>query len=120
ANEFGTDDCVVDAWISNSRYRRDWALKVIHREIISRARNPVIAVWGLAYKQDTTSTKNSPALFLIDALKPFSIRAYDPQVVLSGDVGANFLQSSSAMEACRGATALAIMTPWRGFSSIRV
>src|SRR2546423_511985 len=120
ANEFGTDDCVVDAWISNSRYRRDWALKVIHREIISRAANPVIVVWGLAYKQDTTSTKNSPALALVDALKPFSIRAYDPQVVLSGDVGSNFFQTSSAIEACRGADDLVIMTPWLDFSSVSV
>lgn len=119
ANEFGTDDGVVDAWISNSRYRRDWALKMIHREVISHAKNPVIAVWGLAYKQDTTSTKNSPALFLINALNPFSIRAYDPQVTLDG-VGPNFLQSASALEACRGAGALAIMTPWREFSSASI
>ena len=125
ANEFGTDDSVVDAWISNSRYRRDWALRLLHREVIPRAqqqekKNPVIAVWGLAYKQDTTSTKNSPTLSLIDVLKPFSIRAYDPQVVLDREPHANFFQSSSAIEACKGADALLIMTPWREFSSISV
>ena len=120
ANEFGTDDGVVDAWISNSRYRRDWAFKVMHAEVISRSENPVIAVWGLAYKHDTTSTKNSPALALIDALKPFSIRAYDPQVVLDGSPGTGFVQAASALEACRGADALAIMTPWREFTSISI
>jgi UDPglucose 6-dehydrogenase len=120
ANEFGTDDRVVDAWISNSRYRREWALKMLQGEVISRVETPKIAVWGLAYKQDTTSTKNSPALFLIDALKPFSIRAYDPQVLLKGDVQPNFRQSSSALEACRGADALAIMTPWQEFSTVNI
>jgi UDPglucose 6-dehydrogenase len=120
ANEHGTDDGVVDAWISNSRYRRDWALKVLRSEVIARAENPTIAVWGLAYKQDTTSTKNSPALSLIDALKPFTIRAYDPQVSLDGNNGPKFSQWSSALEACKGARALAIMTPWHEFSSIDI
>src|SRR5207253_8820951 len=43
ANEFGTDDGVVDAWISNSRYRRDWALMVLHRVVLSHLGNPVLA-----------------------------------------------------------------------------
>jgi len=121
ANEFGTDDGVVDAWIANSRYRRDWALKVIHAELISQVENPLIAVWGLAYKQDTTSTKNSPSLALINALQPFSIRAYDPQVSLASDrVGPNFVQTDSALAACDGADALAVMTPWREFSGVDI
>jgi UDPglucose 6-dehydrogenase len=120
ANEFGTDDRVVDAWISNSRYRREWALKMLHGEVIARVEKPKIAVWGLAYKQDTTSTKNSPALFLINALKPFSIRAYDPQVLLKEGVAPNFCQTSSALEACQEADALVIMTPWQEFSVVNI
>ncbi|MCA1557224.1 MAG: GDP-mannose dehydrogenase, partial [Acidobacteria bacterium] len=120
ANESGTDDGVVDAWIANSRYRRDWALRVIHAEAISKIENPRIAVWGLAYKQDTTSTKNSPALALVDALSPFEIRAYDPQVVLKDERGPKFLQVSSALEALSGADVLALMTPWREFSGTPV
>jgi UDPglucose 6-dehydrogenase len=117
ANEFGTDDGVVDAWIANSRYRRDWALRVIHAEAISKIENPLIAVWGLAYKQDTTSTKNSPALALVDALAPFRIRAYDPQVVLTDKRAYGFAQVASALEAVEGADVLALMTPWQEFSS---
>ncbi|HEY0322903.1 MAG TPA: nucleotide sugar dehydrogenase [Pyrinomonadaceae bacterium] len=120
ANEFGTDDGVVDAWIANSRYRRDWALKVIHEKAISRNENPLIVVWGLAYKQDTTSTKNSPALALVDALKPFPVRAYDPQVVLKDEHAPTFTQVASALEALEGADVLAVMTPWSEFSSISV
>lgn len=120
ANEFGTDDGVVDAWIANSRYRRDWALRVIQAEAISRIENPLIAVWGLAYKQDTTSTKNSPALALVDALKPFHVRAYDPQVILKDGRGPAFAQVPSALEALEGADLLVVMTPWAEFSSIGV
>ncbi len=120
ANEVGTDDAIVDAWISNSHYRRDWALQMIHAEVISHSETPAIAIWGLAYKQDTNSTKNSAALSLIDALKPFSIRAYDPHVVLDVEIGPNFSQSASALEACTGVDAVAIMTPWPQFSSINM
>jgi UDPglucose 6-dehydrogenase len=120
ANEFGADDGVPDAWIANSRYRRDWVLRVLHAAVISRVATPMIAVWGLAYKQDTNSTKNSPALFLIDALKPFSVRAYDPAVTLEAGIQPNFLQSATALEACEGADALAITTPWPEFSAIDI
>jgi len=120
AHEFGTDAGIVDAWRSNSRYRRDWVLKILHSEVLSRSDNPTIAIWGLAYKADTTSTKNSPALALVAALKPFPIKAYDPQVVLNGEGLPKFVQAKSAIDACRGANALAIMTPWREFSSISI
>jgi len=118
ANEFGADDGVVDSWISNSRYRRDWALKLMHRQVLSTIQNPVVAIWGLAYKQDTDSTRNSPALFLIDALKPYRIQAYDPSVKLDRVSVANFTQTESALDACADADVLAIMTPWKEFSNI--
>jgi UDPglucose 6-dehydrogenase len=120
ANEFGTDEGVLDAWVANSRYRRDWALKVLHREVIAHSQSPSIAVWGLAYKQDTNSTKNSPALSLIDALKPLSVRAYDPAVTLDAGGQANLSQSSSALSACEGADVLAIMTPWPEFAAVDI
>ncbi|PYS24687.1 MAG: GDP-mannose dehydrogenase [Acidobacteria bacterium] len=118
ANEFGADDGVVDSWISNSRYRRDWVLQQMHQQVLSRIQNPLIAIWGLAYKQDTDSTRNSPALFLIEALKPFRIQAYDPSVKLDRVSAANLRQTESALDACAGADVLAIMTPWKEFSDI--
>lgn len=120
ANEFGTDDGVPDAWISNSRYRRDWALRILQSEVISRASEPAIAIWGLAYKQDTNSTKNSPALFLLDSLKPFQVRAYDPVVNLAYAGRPSFVQSAGPLEACSRVDALVVMTPWPEFSSISI
>jgi UDPglucose 6-dehydrogenase len=113
AGEYGTDASIVESWLSNSAYRRDWALRMIHTACTGALET--VAVWGLAYKPDTTSVRNSPALALIDALKPFSIRAYDPQVKMNGSGG--FMQLDSALEACTGADVLAIMTPWAEFFS---
>ena len=118
ASANGTDDKVVRAWISNSKYRRDWALRALHREIIAEYPEPVIAVWGLAYKQDTHSTKNSPSLALIEALKPYSIRAYDPVVSVEAVSHPHTVGSASELEACTGADVLMIMTPWTQFGKI--
>ena len=121
ASEFGTDAAVVDSWLANSSHRRDWVLKTLHDQVLTQCDDPAIAIWGLAYKPETASTKNSPSLALIEALRPFSVRAYDPQAVLeyaTADGASNAVQEQSALEACRGADALAIMTPWREFSSV--
>lgn len=118
AAEWGTDAGVIEAWLANSRHRRDWALRAIQTEVLPLCPEPIIAIWGLAYKPDTGSTKNSPALALIDALAPFTIRAYDPQAALESSRAAQVTQASSALEACRGADALVVMTPWREFSGI--
>jgi UDPglucose 6-dehydrogenase len=115
--EHGTDAAVVDTWLADSRYRRGWALRTLHRAVPAHRALPTIAVWGLAYKADTTSTKNSPALALLEALRPFPVRAYDPQVKLNDNDGWP-VQPGSALEACRGADALVVMTPWAEFAAI--
>jgi UDPglucose 6-dehydrogenase len=118
AREFGTDFGVVEAWLANSRHRRDWALRTLHQAVISQHSTPVIALWGLAYKEHTRSTKNSPALALLESLPGFAIRAFDPQVRLAPESHPRFTQAASALEACQGADALVIMTPWPEFASV--
>jgi UDPglucose 6-dehydrogenase len=118
AHEHGTDAAIVDAWLVNSQSRREWVLRTLHAQILSRLQKPTIAVWGLAYKPDTTSTKNSPALALLDALRPFAVQTYDPRVRLENSAYSNVRQSASALDACVGADVLAIMTPWKDFAGI--
>lgn len=117
---WGTEASVIEACLANSRHRRDWALRAIQSEVLPGCPEPTIAIWGLAYKPDTWSTKNAPALALIEALAPMPIHAYDPQVVLETPHPAHVTQARSALEACRGADALVVMTPWREFSGIDV
>ena len=54
AAEHGTDARLIDAFIGNSQYRRDWALRTLH-DALGRSLNGkpgTVAVWGLAYKQE--------------------------------------------------------------------
>ena len=117
AAESGTDAGVVDAWLSDSNHRRDWAIRKVHVEVVSPALHPVIAVWGLAYKANTAVTKNSPSLALIDALRSYMVKVYDPEAVLDDRTVPNAVQGESALDVCRGADALVVMTTWSEFSS---
>lgn len=118
ADELGTDAGVVRAWIANSRHRRDWALRTLQAAVLSKRDDPVIAVLGLAYKQDTHSTKNSPSLALLAHLHPFRVRLYDPMVPAAQASHPRSHGAKSELDACEGADALAIMTPWKQFSAL--
>jgi UDPglucose 6-dehydrogenase len=80
--------------------------------------NPCIGVLGLAYKQDTHSVKNSPSIALLESLKSFSVRVYDPVVPVSAAPNPVIFGAKSALEACEGADVLVIMTPWSEFSRL--
>ena len=118
ADELGTDAGVVRAWIANSLHRRDWALRLLHQEVLSRTEDPVIAVLGLAYKQDTHSIKNSPSIALLSALTSYQVRVFDPVVPASAAPNPRCVGAKSALEACEGAEALAVMTPRAQFAKL--
>jgi UDPglucose 6-dehydrogenase len=118
AAQHGTDARIIDAYVGNSRYRRDWVLRTLHTGLAGAGSRPTVGLWGLAYKANTHSTKNSAALALIEALRSVAVRAYDPQVVLPAPGSVDFRQENTPHAACAGADALAVMTPWPEFAQI--
>ncbi len=114
----GTDVGVVRAWQANSRARRDWVLTKIHALLPSEASSLRLGMLGLAYKENTDSTKNSPALVLLAALAPYSIVAFDPVVAVNRDWHPGLVGAPDAISVARGADALVIMTPWPEFKMI--
>ena len=120
AGETGSEVGLVGAFVQNSHHRRDWPLRTLHAEALSARPDAVIAVLGLAYKEDTHSTKNSPALALIRHLAPWRLRVFDPVVPAQAAGHPRTDACASALEAASGADALAIMTPWREFRALDV
>jgi UDPglucose 6-dehydrogenase len=116
----GTSIDVVRAWQHNSGYRRNWALRTLHATVLSRVADPRIAVLGLAYKENTDSVKNSPAVALVEALQPFHVRAFDPVVAPREEWHPALTASLDPMAACDGADVVLIMTPWPEFRGIDV
>ena len=117
--ETGVETGVVLAWQANSRHRRFWALRRLHETVLARQTDPLIGVLGLAYKENTHATKNSPALALIAGLRPFRLRAFDPAVKVDPDWHPALEQARDPLDACKDADAVVIMTPWQPFKALR-
>jgi len=119
SNRYGTDSGVVEAWVQNSRYRKNWVLRLLNKEILPELKNPEVAVWGLAYKQNTHSIKNSPSLEFIRGAGDMRLTAYDPVVRVSDTPFTHVKQAEHALDACRNTDILVIMTPWPAFTEIK-
>jgi UDPglucose 6-dehydrogenase len=118
AAERGTEAGLVEAWQRQSAHSRFWALRALERELL--ASNPAarIAVWGLAYKEDTHSVRNSASIELIRTLTGCDIHAYDPAARIMASTIPNLTVHEAALDTLTNADALVIMTPWREFSSV--
>lgn len=115
AAKYGTNSAVVEAWEQNSKYRRDWVLRLIHSKVLPCIKNPKVAVWGLAYKQDTHSVKNSPSLALIEHLDKWELSVFDPVVPASVVTRRPLESVTTPIDACIDADLLVVMTPWQDF-----
>ena len=120
AARHGTEAGTVTAWQRNSSHRRDWAIRQIQRAFPNENEHAVLAVWGFAYKVDTHSTKNSPAVELMRALRGHRIRAHDPVAKLDAAEFPNVKIFSSPLAAAEGGDALLVMTPWPSYASLPV
>ena len=113
AERHGGNDDVVRAWISNSRHRRGWAAREIRVSLFERQPDATVAVWGLAYKENTHSIKNSPSLATLAALPERRFIVHDPAVQ-----SADYPQVADALDALVEADALMILTPWPVYRTV--
>jgi len=118
AGETGAEAGLISSFVRNSRHRRDWVLRVLHTEVLPSSSDATIGILGLAYKENTASTKNSPALALIECLSNWKIQAYDPLVAGSSVSHPRFVSGARPEDAVKRADALAVMTPWPQFRSL--
>lgn len=118
ADRHGTDAGVVRAWIANSRHRRDWAASTIRAVLLDANPGATVAVWGLAYKENTHSVKNSPALATLTQLPGVKLRLHDPLVPASAAAHTTAQGVPDPLAALNGADALMILTPWPQYRAI--
>jgi UDPglucose 6-dehydrogenase len=111
--EHGADTSVAQSWLGHSKRRRDWPLSMLAETAAAQ-----VGILGLAYKEDTASMKNSPALALIEALGGARVAAYDPAVNWQDAALAAVHRAEQPLDACSDADAIAIMTPWRQFRDL--
>lgn len=115
----GSEAGLIRSFIENSRHRKDWVLRAVHDEVLAREHDPLIGILGLAYKENTHSTKNSPALELIRHLQHVRLRLHDPVVAASAAQHATAVACTSPLDAATGVDALVVMTPWPQFRELK-
>jgi UDPglucose 6-dehydrogenase len=107
---------------ANTRQKRAFAQRVV--ESLKGAANPLVAVWGLAFKSDTDDIREAPAFEIIAALLDAgaTVKAFDPQATENfrrhmGAQAAQVTFCKSVAEATEGADAVALVTEWNEFIS---
>ncbi len=119
AEATGSEAGLVESFVRNSRHRRGWVLRTLHTEVLATNPGALIGILGLAYKENTHSTKNSPSLELVAHLQEWPLRVFDPVVPASAAIHANIVGCSSAHDAAEGVDALVVMTPWPDFKNLK-
>lgn len=112
----GTEASVIEAFRRYSGKAKDWPRRVLDEAFPEGLDGRRIAVLGLAYKAETHSTKNSPALRLLSGLDAACVSVYDPAAPMAAAPEAT--RCATALDALDGAEAVFIMTPWQEFRSI--
>jgi UDPglucose 6-dehydrogenase len=114
--ERGTDTGIIEAWLNNSAHRKDWTWRTLRDAVLGPRPDATVAVLGLAYKENTHSTKNSPSLRLLSHLRGRTVRVHDPVVPASVAVGAK--GCASAIECARDADVLVLATAWPEYRTL--
>jgi UDPglucose 6-dehydrogenase len=114
----GTDVGLIEAWQHNSQHRKDWPWRTLEAAVLAKNPNAVIAVLGLAYKENTHSTKNSPSLRLLSHLEGRTVRVHDPVVPASIVPAAQ--GCATALDCVRGADVVALVTPWPEYRDLSI
>jgi UDPglucose 6-dehydrogenase len=121
ARECGYDFRLLDEVMAINEDQRQRFLRKV-RSALWTLRGKNLGVLGLAFKGGTDDIRESPALFLVQALlqEGCKITAYDPaamertQEVMSSSI----TFANSAYEAAHGADALLILTEWEEFANL--
>jgi UDPglucose 6-dehydrogenase len=121
ARESGYDFRLLDEVMRINEEQRQRFLRKV-RSALWTLRGKRLGVLGLAFKGGTDDIRESPALFIVQALleEGCKITAYDPAAMERTDevMNSNLEYASSAYEAANGADALLILTEWEEFANL--
>lgn len=100
---------VVRAAIETNKAQKAWFAAKVFRALGKNIPEPKVAIWGITFKPGTDDVRDSPAIFLMEALRANSVNfcAYDPEASLS-DVDCPYLAATDA-------DVLVLVTEWPEF-----
>lgn len=119
AHKYGTNSELIDSIESNSIFRKLWPARLIMSQIEVSSKKVPLAIWGITYKANTNSIKNSPAIENIRELsKFFNFNIFDPNVSNFAffDLPVTFF--SNLVESLDGVEALLIFNESKQFTQV--
>lgn len=126
SKEYDCDLSIINATIkANEKQKIRLTKKII--EELENEDNKTVAVLGLAFKNNTDDTRESPALSIIEGLacKGFNLRVYDPKAIEEAKIKLKKIEDrivycSDEYDAAANAEALIIVTEWNQFRSLNL
>ena len=104
-------------YLDNSQRNKEWLNSIIDKEILNQNPNAKIGILGIAYKENTNSTKNSLALAIAARYSKNLAGAYDPVAIFPEEFS-HIRVFSTPQECIEASDAVIIITPWPEFSKI--
>lgn len=112
------ESSLFDNFFFYSNYFKKWCLKKIKK--IELKKNDSICMLGISYKENTLSTKNSQALYLLKHLKEKKIFLHDPYVDTSifCKISKNYYQTNDFCLSIKNSKIILILVPWNSYKKI--
>jgi len=119
AKRSGLETPILDAILKRNERQIEWIFEKLVRMFNGDISGKTIAILGLAFKQNTDDTRESPALKFIKKMQLYDvkIRAYDP--IVNKKI-TYVKQCESALSAVEDADVMALMTEWNEFRNLNL
>jgi UDPglucose 6-dehydrogenase len=104
-------------YLDNSQRNKEWLNSMIDEGILSQNPNAKIGILGIAYKENTNSTKNSLALAIAARYSKNIAGAYDPVAIFPEEFS-HVRVFGTSQECIEASDAVIIITPWSEFAKI--
>lgn len=108
---------LFETFITFSEKHKDWIFEAIRKDILIVDPHARIGILGIAYKENTHSTKNSMAIEVIQEFLKNIVGTYDPRAIMPKD-SAEVRTFLTAEECILSADSIVIMTPWDEFAKL--
>ena len=118
ARQFGLQMTTLEGAIESNVRHLEQVTSRLQLHLGGNLSGKTIAMLGLAFKANTSDTRDSPSIKVAETLisKGAIVRAYDPVARLPEN--SKIQQANSPLQASAGADALLVMTEWEEFGRI--
>jgi len=117
AQKSNVDARLINTVVDLNKQRYKWVHKQLNKHVFAHTIRPDIAVWGLAYKKDTQSVKNSFAVRILEDLAgKAGLCAYDPLAQLPNELEKSVV-TAGRLDVLNNADCLLVLTAWDEFAN---